>query len=1084
MDILKKVLIDDIIFDPSLDASAAVPAPVDVMRYIQSPPDLPSTDFVWWDESSSPGPYNSGFLMFQGNCQYPTHTTTVTTMRLEAATTNPHVQNSDEFFGSLSVYTPPGYQNDPLYEVIHQWHGWPGSPCISLRRQNGRLFWQVWTASSYNDQQVFDVGQIPASGEWTKFIYYLKFSDQLDGRFTVWRDGKIARLHGPDGEPYKAPREATPGIGTNYILKPTLGDLPYTVFEGGKEISILEWEGKTAQPGNVGNTDKYPKIGIYKSSITKSYITGGGLRSGWDDPLSEYFIPEVSRITRLGLGNFNLETRISDFSHRDIFTSIDPHREGPLETPSWWIEPEPPTATIISPANLSADFVAPADIVITTAVSDPEELLDKVEFYADDVKIGEVTAPPYNFTWEDVPAGDYVLTVKAVADEQSITSDPVLVTVAEPVPDPDPEPEPDPDPEPEPDPEPDDMDPPQVGELGFQLQVNGEFLELPADFSVQFNRFNPIFQTEGFKQDDYTLPISLPNSDHNARILGNPHIIENENRFPARMDAVIYFGGMPRVRGQLRIKSPVNSRVITVNFVSGVSEISPDIVNRKLRDVMDEEIVIHNIDWSRQITLRWRDEWSETYGIIINGVTYEEDDMMDFANSINNDPDCAATVHLEADGITATFIPKDPNELSEFWLDWVEGSIWTLVPSSFTPFWDAYNFIYSGYITGGWIEDKVRFPTNANLNGFVDITQASRWNAYPIVNYYTSSELLAANPIIQAPDRTSGRATSRPRVRNNNSIAPYVTVEYVLKQIADYYNITIKAPFTGAPDEMMIIDHPNTINRPVKYLGDSEMTLYARSFNLSSLVPDMNVNEFLKALQSLGYALEYDSAGRVLTYVKRDPALSQPGAIDFSDRAGMLEDFQNQPRQGVTLRHLLDNADRIIAEPVPLDADNGRKEYVIGDGEKLLESGFAVPVMLDNTGRFPKDSIVPKTVATKDMAADDNFKLRLAFSVTDANGIPRMQIANSEMNLSWYGTFGLANQSWKYWKALEAGKKEIAVKLYLTDAEVFDPPWFRKVLIDRNKYIISKLDADLSGSGDMIECEATLVKADYSKWLG
>src|SRR5690606_35377655 len=432
-------------------------------------------------------------------------------------------------------------------------------------------------------------------------------------------------------------------------------------------------------------------------------------------------------------------------------------------------------------------------------------------------------------------------------------------------------------------------------------------------------------------------------------------------------------------------KSPVNSRVITVNFVSGVSEISPDIVNRKLRDVMDEEIEIHSIDWSRQIVLRWRDEWSETYGIIINEVSYEEDTMSAFIDSINNDPDCAATATLDSDGITVTFIPKDPNELSEFWIDWVEASVWTLVPDPLTPFWEAYNEIYSTFITGGWLGNKVRFPTNANLNGFVDITQSSRWNAYPIVNYYQEPTLFAPNPIIQALDRTSGRVTPRPRVRNNNSLAPYVTVEYVLKRIADYYGIIIDAPFTGEEDEMMIIDHPNTINRPVKYLGDSEMTLYARSFNIAALVPDMNVNEFLKALQGLGYALEYNSASKTLRYVERDPVLFQPSVINLSGRVGELEDIQNQPRKGVTLRHKLDTADRIIGEP--LDENNGHKEYVIGDGEKLLETGFFVPMVLDNTGRFPKEAIVPKTVATKDMAADDGFKLRLAFSVTDSNGI-------------------------------------------------------------------------------------------------
>lgn len=496
---------------------------------------------------------------------------------------------------------------------------------------------------------------------------------------------------------------------------------------------------------------------------------------------------------------------------------------------------------------------------------------------------------------------------------------------------------------------------------------------------------------------------------------------------------------------------------------------------------MDEEIVIHSIDWNRQITLQWRDRWSDTYGIIINGVTYEEDDIMSFANSINNDPDCAATVHLEADGVTAVFTPKDPHELSEFWLDWVEGSVWTLVPDRGTPFWEAYNLIYSNYVSGGWTENKVRFPTNANLNGFTGISQPSRWNAYPIINHYAKENVFAANEIIQALDRTSGRATPRPQIRNNNSLAPYATLEYVLQRIEAFYDITIVCPFLGPENGKMIIDHPNTINRPVRYLGDTELTLYERSFNMATLVPDLKVNEFLKALQGLGYALDYRSSTRTLTFIKRDEVLGKTGFIDMSGTAGEIEDIQSQPAEGLTLIHKPDNGDLVAGNPT--DANNGKKEYIIGDGKRVVLTEFHVPMVLDNTGRFPAHPIVPKVVATKEMSPDNDFPLRLAFSIVDANGIPSMQIANSEMGLSWFGFHGLANQAWKFWKELEAGKKTISQKLYLTDLQAFDPPWFEKILIDRNKYIISSLEFDTDEGSGWIECDAKLVRSDYSNIL-
>lgn len=363
----------------------------------------------------------------------------------------------------------------------------------------------------------------------------------------------------------------------------------------------------------------------------------------------------------------------------------------------------------------------------------------------------------------------------------------------------------------------------------LQIEVNGEFLELPPDISVQFNRFNPIFQTEGVKMDDHTLPVPLPNTDHNARILGNPSVIENENRFPARIDAVLHFGGMPRIKGQLRIKSPVNNRVITVNFVSGVSEISPDLSERKLREIMEEEIVIHNNDFNRELTLEYQELHSTTYAIMVNDIDFDEASMDDLIIAINDYPN----LFINASSSTAdqlTLRPNSSNEFIDFWIGFLPGSSWEL---AFEPTYTSdYNQVYSDFIHlyfGMNSSNKLRFPVSANLHGHEIGLQGEK--RYPIVNYFDGIEL-APNFVWQPfiGGELSG-TYGYPAVYNNTSLAPYVTVEYVLERIAAYYNITIDCPFLGGYNDKLVIDHPNTLDRPTRYIEEQKIILYERSFN-------------------------------------------------------------------------------------------------------------------------------------------------------------------------------------------------------------------------------------------------------------
>ena len=96
--------------------------------------------------------------------------------------------------------------------------------------------------------------------------------------------------------------------------------------------------------------------------------------------------------------------------------------------------PNSPAASITSPVE-GAVFAAPGNIVINATASDSDGSISKVEFYSGFMKLGEDTTSPYSFTWNNVPIGQYCLTVRARDNNgfTTISSD-VLVYVSATVP--------------------------------------------------------------------------------------------------------------------------------------------------------------------------------------------------------------------------------------------------------------------------------------------------------------------------------------------------------------------------------------------------------------------------------------------------------------------------------------------------------------------------------------------------------------------------------------------------------------------------------------------------------------------------
>jgi len=88
-----------------------------------------------------------------------------------------------------------------------------------------------------------------------------------------------------------------------------------------------------------------------------------------------------------------------------------------------------PLVSIVSPIN-DAIFFTPTNISISALASDNDGTIKLVEFFRDNIKLGERTNAPYTFVWTNVPRGQFHLTARATDDRAGVTlSSPVVIDV-------------------------------------------------------------------------------------------------------------------------------------------------------------------------------------------------------------------------------------------------------------------------------------------------------------------------------------------------------------------------------------------------------------------------------------------------------------------------------------------------------------------------------------------------------------------------------------------------------------------------------------------------------------------------------
>jgi len=566
---------------------------------------------------------------------------------------------------------------------------------------------------------------------------------------------------------------------------------------------------------------------------------------------------------------------------------------------------------------------------------------------------------------------------------------------------------------------------------------------MPADPSVDLQRQSPLFQFEGFNQEDYTLPIRFPNTPKNKRIFDFPHIVENASRLRPKWDAVLYYNGVPRLKGEIRAKSPINKDIITANFVAGLSLIGADVKERKLSEIIDETINIHDQTIYKSMEVIFR--VSGTYKIKINGNGYDETVFSSLITAINTDPLANYTASGSSDILLVTM--DDPGEFIPFSIEAADESNAGILGGSLRPLWltdyqDAYKDFVTDHLGASRLDKKVRIATYGNRVGFGAAEKSAK--AWPIVNYIADSDLIVN-------DYQDGASVDGKEIDNQTSFAPMLTVRALLEAIETYYGITINF---FALNEDDVLFSPWTLDVPTKFFNGQSLILWERNFNLNQLVPDITVNDFLKALQvGFNAFITFDPDLKILTISHRQPSITARPYEDITLKVSEPSDIQLAVQKGLRFALQDDGRDKVT------DLDLSTSDFLVDEGERTIQAGFGTYGMRLHTDKsdWPQDAAL--LTIWVEIGADVKFPLRFARYIDSTE--PYLDARP----FLWEATGGLIESYWSDSISFENNPVTIQNTWLMPRNDVFDTRWGQRWRIDRNDYLLRNFSVGMKNNG-------------------
>jgi len=405
--------------------------------------------------------------------------------------------------------------------------------------------------------------------------------------------------------------------------------------------------------------------------------------------------------------------------------------------------------------------------------------------------------------------------------------------------------------------------------IGILLDGETEFLETEPGTSINIKLESPIFgDGERLSPGSYSLPFTIPIGDRspsNASKIKNPDVIENNEAYQLQKATLFASSEVPAPipfkKGNLKAKNAGDDKA-SAYFTFGLNSLNENFKTAKLRKVVAENIVIGGTDITKKIYIQ--NNSGSNWNITVNGKAYTGSDIFTLRNAINDDfaagldsgqylPHCDVTLAGATPSglIVGDFITIKLQVLYTGMFGVGQDSVDPLQELSATT--DEADYLFEGdlgtyqaefdtfmalYNNTPYPNDKLRFPVLFNGDPHGEVLKDGE-----IVNGVNSTGLIQN-------EFNWGLENSRPlEIKNYNSIQPFLRRKWILDKIAETFGFVWEGDFYDHADvDNMLEWNTAGLDVPQLFIGAKKFVFWKRSFNLSELVPDITVVEYLKRL--------------------------------------------------------------------------------------------------------------------------------------------------------------------------------------------------------------------------------------------
>lgn len=617
--------------------------------------------------------------------------------------------------------------------------------------------------------------------------------------------------------------------------------------------------------------------------------------------------------------------------------------------------------------------------------------------------------------------------------------------------------------------------------IGIQFDGDEDFLDTLPNTSINLKLENPILgSSDKLSPGSYSLPFEIPTgptSEKNESKLRHPGVIENNQAYVIQK-AKLFFDGILFKEGNLKAKSN-SSRSISSHFLFGLSQISPDFKVAKLRDILNQNILISATSRTKEVYIKKLNGSSEAK-IEINGQIYTDTLLIGFQNQINgyynanaimDNPDSwfprsemeltdptpmgepASYIRLrigrtiEFIGFPTVIYATDPHIPLHIRLEEDQKVNWRIEAFDMTDYYQDFSTFLEDYWSGDYPNDLIRWPLmyNANLHpdGFKDEL---------VINGKRNSGLRKNNPNYGL---TVGIGMFP---YNDNSLQPFLLLKGVLNKIAETFDFEYEGDFYEDPDTATrLLDHSLTLDLPMYFLGDKKFIFWRRSFNVNELVPDVSVVDFFKNLSArYNISVYYSEVTKKVRMSYREQIARSNDYEDITPISSPIKIIDDVRITGFTIKVPKDETDAWSTDE-KMTVGTPEDEYEIKIG-RLFSTLTQVIDGKNLTGPY------------KSQPHSDKFSMRIfhykGINETGSYNHAEAALHGVDINEGLDSFFnGLFIKLFQYWLHFQKNRLSVELNCTFPLRKLLHFDWEKKYRFDRTNYLIKSIDVKITNKG-------------------